>query len=53
MMQWRREKRGGSKMGRNGERGKPAVQHRLNYSSTSEWVAAYEGKRGRDKEEGR
>lgn len=29
-------------------RGKPAVQHCLNYSSTSEWVAACEEKRGGD-----
>lgn len=31
------------------KRGKPAVQHSLNYSSTSERVGAYEGKR--DKKE--
>lgn len=52
MMQRRKgegERRRGEARGRRG--GKPAVQHSLNYSSTSEWVASDGETEGKTKRE--
>lgn len=43
------ERRRGEAWGRRG--GKPAVQHSLNYSSTSEWVASDREMEGKTKRE--